>query len=502
MTYTIDYSDGTTFDIPVNTVNSDTSLDLPGKGYRNYGEAINENFLHLLENFAADNEPTNPVVGQLWYDKDAESLKVCDDATSGSETFKTLFIHDEDNLSFSPDSSSRGLSIIGTQRYPQINLINSLDLSSDPNPTNPHRLSEVDFRFNNTADEDYYAGHLRFEIMNATDGSERSRASLSVKTGSEQTDWGGIFFGWDDDSNTAGYGSIHLATSPNTNEIDILLNGQSANFNVAIRPPLLDDDPSSTHSSEVHQSPQEGQIIYNTTSNKLKFYNGSSWSEIGSGGSGSSTFIDLTDTPGSFTADRFLKVNSGGDAIEFATLSSSNIPNLPASKITSGTFSTARLASGGSVDQVLTRTSTGMAWSSVTGGSGAFTDGTNGVYYNGSKNVGIGLTNPTHKLEVDGTISASGEITAYSDERLKENIEKIDSPLDKVLNMRGILYNKIGETEQKMGLIAQEVQEVIPQVVNEGEYLSISYGNLVGLLIEAIKELKDEVNNLKNQEIQ
>ena len=502
MTYTIDYSDGTTFNIPVNTVNSDTSLDLPGKGYRNYGEAINENFLHLLENFAADDEPTNPVVGQLWYDKDAESLKVCDE-TSGSETFKTLFIYNEDNLSFTPDNSNRGLSVTGTQRYPQINLINRLDLSSDPNPTTPHRLSEVDFRFKNTADEDYYAGHLRFEIINATDNNERSRASLSVNTGNDQTnDWAGILFGYDDDSNTAGYGSVSIITAPINNGIDILLNGQSANFNVAIRPPLLDDDPSSTHSSEIHQSPQEGQIIYNTTSNKLKFYNGSSWNEIGSGGgSGSSTFIDLTDTPGSFTADRFLKVNSGGDAIEFSTLSSSSIPNLSASKITSGVFDPARLASGGSDGQYLKRTADGTEWSSVAGGSGVWNDGTS-IYYNGSKNVGIGLTNPTHKLEVDGTISASGEITAYSDERLKENIENIDSPLDKVLNMRGVLYNKIGETEQKMGLIAQEVQEVIPQVVNEGEYLSISYGNLVGLLIEAIKELKEEVNNLKNQEIQ
>ena len=148
-------------------------------------------------------------------------------------------------------------------------------------------------------------------------------------------------------------------------------------------------------------------------------------------------------------------------------------------------------------NQVLTRTASGMAWEDAAGG-GVFTDGTDGVYYDGSKNVGIGLTNPTHKLQVDGSINASGEITAYSDERLKENIKSIENPLNKILNMRGVLYNKIGETEQKMGLIAQEVQEVIPQVVNEGEYLSISYGNLVGLLIEAIKEQENKINRLED----
>ena len=495
MTYTIDYSDGTTFDIPANTVNTDTSLNLPGKGYRDYGEIINENFLHLLENFSNDTMPSNSIEGQLWYDSDNDTLKIYD-----GSNYNELITNKDGKFTL---ESSNG--------FPQIKFTNS-DLSNDPfyndgNTNTYARSGELRFEYGNNI----LNGFLRQEVIDDTQGSERSRALYNVKTryiddgsGSDaNTGWSGIYFGYNDDSHTAGFSSIGIACAPSGNDADLLLTGQSANFNVAIRPPLLDDDPSSTHSSEIHQSPQEGQIIYNTTSNKLKFYNGSSWSEIGSGGSGSSTFIDLTDTPGSFTADRFLKVNSGGDAIEFATLSSSNIPNLPASKITSGTFSTARLASGGSVDQVLTRTSTGMAWEdSQGGGSGAFTDGTNGVYYNGSKNVGIGLTNPTHKLEVDGTISASGEITAYSDERLKENIEKIDSPLDKVLNMRGILYNKIGETEQKMGLIAQEVQEVIPQVVNEGEYLSISYGNLVGLLIEAIKELKDEVNNLKNQEIQ
>ena len=104
--------------------------------------------------------------------------------------------------------------------------------------------------------------------------------------------------------------------------------------------------------------------------------------------------------------------------------------------------------------------------------------------------LGIGTTNTSA-----GTITATGNITAYSDERLKSDIETIDSALSKVLRMRGVTYTK--DDKKGLGVIAQEVEKVIPEVIEEGEYKSVAYGNIVGVLIEAIKDLKKELDEHK-----
>ena len=96
----------------------------------------------------------------------------------------------------------------------------------------------------------------------------------------------------------------------------------------------------------------------------------------------------------------------------------------------------------------------------------------------------------------NGAFTATGDITAYSDARLKDNVKTIDGALDKVAAMRGVTYHKDGK--QGTGVIAQEMQEVMPEVVMQNdEYLSVAYGNLVGVLIEAVKELRAEVEELK-----
>ena len=94
-----------------------------------------------------------------------------------------------------------------------------------------------------------------------------------------------------------------------------------------------------------------------------------------------------------------------------------------------------------------------------------------------------------------GTITASGDITAFSDERLKSDIETIDNALDKVMNMRGVSYTK--QAEKGIGVIAQEIEKVLPEVVTDGEYKSVAYGNIVGVLIEAIKEQQKQIDELK-----
>jgi hypothetical protein len=82
-----------------------------------------------------------------------------------------------------------------------------------------------------------------------------------------------------------------------------------------------------------------------------------------------------------------------------------------------------------------------------------------------------------------------------SDSRLKSDIQIITGALDIVKSLRGVSYNKNGSAE--IGVIAQEIQEHLPQVVTENDegYLSVAYGNIVGLLIEAIKELEKKIDN-------
>ena len=100
-------------------------------------------------------------------------------------------------------------------------------------------------------------------------------------------------------------------------------------------------------------------------------------------------------------------------------------------------------------------------------------------------------------LNSSGDLTATGNVTAYSDERLKTNIHTVDDALNMVCDMRGVFFEKDGQPS--VGVIAQEMQKSLPEVVHDdGEYLSVAYGNIVGVLIEAIKELKYEVEELRN----
>jgi transketolase C-terminal domain/subunit len=83
---------------------------------------------------------------------------------------------------------------------------------------------------------------------------------------------------------------------------------------------------------------------------------------------------------------------------------------------------------------------------------------------------------------------------------LKTNIHTITDALNKVKKLRGVSYQRISDNSNNIGVIAQEVQEVIPEAVQQdsNDMMSVAYGNLVGVLIEAIKELSAEVEALKN----
>jgi hypothetical protein len=100
-----------------------------------------------------------------------------------------------------------------------------------------------------------------------------------------------------------------------------------------------------------------------------------------------------------------------------------------------------------------------------------------------------------------GSWTVTGTLTETSSTRYKTNIKTIESGLDKVLQMRGVVYNRKDNGKEEIGVIAEEMNEILPQVIQyntESEIDSVSYSRIVGVLIEAIKELKQEINELKN----
>ena len=110
------------------------------------------------------------------------------------------------------------------------------------------------------------------------------------------------------------------------------------------------------------------------------------------------------------------------------------------------------------------------------------------------------ITACTFDMSAAGKATFNDDVVAFSDERLKSNIETIPNALDKVLQMRGVNFDKNGH--KSMGVIAQEVEKIIPEVVStenkDGEeYLGVAYPNMVGILIEAIKDLQKQVDELK-----
>lgn len=116
-------------------------------------------------------------------------------------------------------------------------------------------------------------------------------------------------------------------------------------------------------------------------------------------------------------------------------------------------------------------------------------------------NVGIGTTSPSYKLHVYGRIKTSG-ITESSDERLKKDIQSLENSLDKILQLRGVTYkwknNKISNQGDRtqIGFIAQELEEIIPELVDDDEngFKSIQYSHLVPLLVESIQDLVVKLN--------
>ena len=108
------------------------------------------------------------------------------------------------------------------------------------------------------------------------------------------------------------------------------------------------------------------------------------------------------------------------------------------------------------------------------------------------------------QLDVEGSVVAHS--TTVSDINLKENIEKVTDAISKIQKLNGYTFNYKKDGRAGAGIIAQEVEEVLPSAVqsteilgHEGEHLIVEYDQLTALLIESIKELKAEIDELKGK---
>ena len=126
----------------------------------------------------------------------------------------------------------------------------------------------------------------------------------------------------------------------------------------------------------------------------------------------------------------------------------------------------------------------------------------NSVIYDNGTNIGIGNSSPSQKLHVTGNILASGEVTAYSDKRLKANINEYSKGLEVILNLNPVTYTMKDDSNNKyhLGLIAQDVAEIEPLLITTNQqYLSLNYQKLTINLINAIKEMQSQIELLKSE---
>ena len=121
-----------------------------------------------------------------------------------------------------------------------------------------------------------------------------------------------------------------------------------------------------------------------------------------------------------------------------------------------------------------------------------------------NNNIGIGTTNPTSKLHIIGDVLVGGgvsatQFTSLSDSRYKKNVVTISDSLDKVEKLRGVRFDWKESGLPSYGVFAEELQEVLPELVYGNDPKTVNYNGIVGVLIEAIKEQQVRIEELERK---
>lgn len=237
--------------------------------------------------------------------------------------------------------------------------------------------------------------------------------------------------------------------------------------------------------------------------------NGSAWgTSLVAASANTANALVQRDGSGNFSAGTITATLSGNAA------TATNVAGLVANTFTTYGNTATSTAKAGYYGLLLGNVNSHLNVMADGSGNGGFyreSSGTWPLYYlvaNASVGIMGSTTSASAALYVNGAMIATGNITAYSDRRMKKDIVTIDNALEKTNKLRGVYYKKIKEDVKdeahhdklQMGVIAQEVLDVAPEVViydKENDRYGVSYANMAGLFIEAIKELTDKVATLE-----
>jgi hypothetical protein len=212
----------------------------------------------------------------------------------------------------------------------------------------------------------------------------------------------------------------------------------------------------------------------------------------GNSGANVNSAIQVLPSTGTITATAF----SGSGA---------SLTSLNASNLGSGTVPTARLASGTANSTTFLRGD--QTWATISGGATLSNDTTtNATYFPTFSSATSGTYSTAFVSNTKctfnpstGTLSAT-VFTSLSDKSQKTNIRPIENALDITKQLDGVRFNWIDNNKPSIGVIAQEVETVLPELVEEiNEHKTVNYNGLVGLLIEAIKEQQEQINTLRKE---
>ena len=200
--------------------------------------------------------------------------------------------------------------------------------------------------------------------------------------------------------------------------------------------------------------------------------------------------------------------NASGAVISYVNRSGQFGGGLASGGIVNG-FS---LASGLTSGKILATDGAGtLYWSSGGGGGGTIlvndditTSGTRYINFAGITSGALStIYTASTKLTFNpstGDFTTGGNVIANSDIKIKKNIRPIENALDKVNALRGVYFERVGTDITNIGVIAQEVEQVIPELVRESDGIkSVAYGNISALLIEAIKEQDKKIKELEEK---
>jgi len=260
---------------------------------------------------------------------------------------------------------------------------------------------------------------------------------------------------------------------------------------------------------------EEGSVV--GTANSIQDINFVS-DNLTASASGVGATITLSDTP-TFTSTVIgsgVTINSSGinvSGIVTATSFSGSAVGL--TSITGASAATYGDASN--VAQIVVDANgriTGISEVTISGGGGGTPGGSDGqiqynnggafggatqLFYDDSNNrVGINSATPTESLDVIGSVKAT-DFNTTSDQNLKDNIKTIENPLSKVLSIRGVNFEWKDSNKASAGVIAQEVEKVLPELVTGQNTKTVNYNGLIGLLIETVKEQQKQIDALSEK---